>query len=114
MCCPRKHEDFVEEFPHVMDNKGVIGGNSVKWVTLYTSRNEEQIKSGECIFRLDAGYFISPAQISNITIKIYKFIHLFLIFRRVEVGVTLREDHSFKMFQDIRLRRIFVHLSGRR
>jgi hypothetical protein len=38
----------------------------------------------------------------------YKFISLFVISTGVEVGVTLGEEHSVRMFENIRLRKIFA------
>jgi hypothetical protein len=90
-----------EEFPGVMDDKGV--GHSA-----YTSTNEEHTNSGECILLLNCGYFIFPAQISNKVTKMYKFVSLFVIFRDVGIGVTLREEHSFRMFENMWLWEIFA------
>jgi hypothetical protein len=41
-------------------------------------------------------------------VKIYKFIRSLVICKGVKVGFILREEHSFRTFENVRPRRIFA------
>jgi hypothetical protein len=81
------HEDS-EKVLWICDKVNIFGNNTNR-SKLYSWRDQEQTKFGECLLPFGSEYFIiSPAGPRNGKVKIYKTVNLPLVFTGVKLGLS--------------------------